>query len=319
MGAAWSAAASGGAVWRGQRHRWSVDGDEVAVDLTSRGELDVTGRMVGWTRWRDGAQDGSWRGGPAWWLDQAADAGTLPVGPVTALHTGRQELLTVEVTGTGGSRSWTVDGLATEVTLGPEGPVQRWGRLERRPVAAEPDLAPVDPVALVWRSSAPYPKARAARWSRWRVGEAERVVEVPLRLEVPRATLREIEGLVREVRRRVAFAVDLSPADPVAALATGRGDCDQQAAVLVSLARERGFVARPVAGVVYAESARGSGLELHAWAELDLPGLGWVAVDPALDQALADATHLSLATDAAAYAAAGVLANTPRLELSEIR
>lgn len=287
--------------------------------MWSRGDLDVTGQVVAWSRWRDGEADGSWRGQPVWWLDQAAEAGTLPVGTVAALHTGRGEVASVEVSGEGRARSWVIDGVRSEVMRGPEGPIQRWGRLERRPVPAEPAVEAIDPIALVWRPSAPFPDARKAWWSRWSVDGVERVVQVPLRLEVPAATLRQVEALVREVRRRVAFSVDLAPADPVATLLRGRGDCDQQAAVLVALARERGFAARPVAGVVYAESERGPGLELHAWAELELPGVGWVAVDPALDQPLADATHLPLATEGALHAAAAVLTSGARLELSQIR
>lgn len=70
------------------------------------------------------------------------------------------------------------------------------------------------------------------------------------------------------------------------ALERKRGDCNEHAVLFVALARAVGIPARVVAGVVYLDGA----FYYHAWAEVWLGQ--WVAVDPALNQFPADATHI---------------------------
>ena len=68
---------------------------------------------------------------------------------------------------------------------------------------------------------------------------------------------------------------------PRETLATGRGSCRDIAALFIDAARHLGFGARAVSGYLYDPDApaedHGS---THAWAEVYLPGAGWVAFDP---------------------------------------
>ncbi len=60
------------------------------------------------------------------------------------------------------------------------------------------------------------------------------------------------------------------------ALQEKKGDCDEYSNLFVALCRARGIPARPVAGLTYGTPGR----EKHAWAEIYIPGAGWIPVDP---------------------------------------
>lgn len=60
-----------------------------------------------------------------------------------------------------------------------------------------------------------------------------------------------------------------------ACLKNGKGDCGQYAALFVAICRAGGIPARPVAGCW----ATGTN-QWHCWAEFQLPGVGWLPVDP---------------------------------------
>jgi transglutaminase-like putative cysteine protease len=71
---------------------------------------------------------------------------------------------------------------------------------------------------------------------------------------------------------------------PVETLARGRGSCRDLAVLFVDAARSLGFGARIVSGYLYdpnrnAVGAAGSGTT-HAWAEVYVPGAGWIMFDP---------------------------------------
>jgi hypothetical protein len=80
----------------------------------------------------------------------------------------------------------------------------------------------------------------------------------------------------------------------VGALKQRRGDCNERAQLLVAMARALGVPARTVAGLLYAKGR----FYYHAWAEVYLGD--WVAVDPTLDQAPADAAHIRVVFGATA-------------------
>lgn len=80
----------------------------------------------------------------------------------------------------------------------------------------------------------------------------------------------------------------------VGALKRRRGDCNERAQLLVAMARALGVPARTVAGLLYAKGR----FYYHAWAEVYLGD--WVAVDPTLDQAPADAAHIRVVFGATA-------------------
>src|SRR5713101_8746260 len=73
---------------------------------------------------------------------------------------------------------------------------------------------------------------------------------------------------------------------PVETLNRGQGSCRDLAVLLIEEARSLGFGARVVTGYLYnpaadghAAAATGAGTT-HAWADIYLPGAGWIAYDP---------------------------------------
>ena len=100
---------------------------------------------------------------------------------------------------------------------------------------------------------------------------------------------RAAEMLVAWVHREVRAAPGSPLPGAVAALVSRRGDCGDQAALLVGLARAAGIPARPVAGLLYA----GGRFYYHAWAELYLGE--WVAADPVTGEFPAGAARIGLA------------------------
>ena len=72
-----------------------------------------------------------------------------------------------------------------------------------------------------------------------------------------------------------------------------RGACRDLAALFMDACRTQGLATRFVSGYVY-EPDRTHGSELHAWAEVYLPGGGWRGYDPTLGIAVAD-SHIPVA------------------------
>ncbi|MDE3078723.1 MAG: transglutaminase family protein [Paracoccaceae bacterium] len=65
------------------------------------------------------------------------------------------------------------------------------------------------------------------------------------------------------------------------ALAKGEGVCQDHAQALIAAARSTGRPARYVSGYLFASGDGTPHEAAHAWAELHVPGLGWVGFDPA--------------------------------------
>jgi transglutaminase-like putative cysteine protease len=65
------------------------------------------------------------------------------------------------------------------------------------------------------------------------------------------------------------------------ALAQGEGVCQDHAHALIAAARAQGVPARYVSGYLMANADGTPHEAAHAWAELLIPGLGWVGFDPA--------------------------------------
>jgi transglutaminase-like putative cysteine protease len=66
---------------------------------------------------------------------------------------------------------------------------------------------------------------------------------------------------------------------PLETLERGWGSCRDFAILLIEAARCLGFGARVVSGYLYNPSAIGAGAT-HAWADIYVPGSGWIAYDP---------------------------------------
>ena len=78
---------------------------------------------------------------------------------------------------------------------------------------------------------------------------------------------------------------EMGTQDPLVTLETGSGTCRDFALFLMEAARSLGFAARFVSGYLYDEEKVGEaqvvgGGATHAWAQIYLPGAGWVEFDP---------------------------------------
>ncbi len=70
---------------------------------------------------------------------------------------------------------------------------------------------------------------------------------------------------------------------PIESLNRGWGSCRDLAMLLIEAARSLGFGARVVTGYLYNPSGGGHSTgagTTHAWADIYVPGAGWVAYDP---------------------------------------
>jgi transglutaminase-like putative cysteine protease len=99
------------------------------------------------------------------------------------------------------------------------------------------------------------------------------------------APLERAHALQDLVTARIAYepgATDAS-ATAAAALAAGKGVCQDHAHVMIAAARALGWPARYVAGYYLPQDEGADGLATHAWAEIWVEGLGWVGFDAAND------------------------------------
>jgi transglutaminase-like putative cysteine protease len=70
---------------------------------------------------------------------------------------------------------------------------------------------------------------------------------------------------------------------PIETLNRGWGSCRDLAVLLIEAARTLGFGARVVTGYLYnpaMDNQRAGGATTHAWADIYVPGAGWIAYDP---------------------------------------
>lgn len=86
-------------------------------------------------------------------------------------------------------------------------------------------------------------------------------------------------------------------------LGRGEGSCRDLAVLFMAMARSQGYAARFVSGYQLAERLKH--FELHAWAEVYLPGGGWRGFDPTTGLSVAD-RHVALAVGTQARDAAPV-------------
>lgn len=138
------------------------------------------------------------------------------------------------------------------------------------PVDRERFAAQLKPTLFV-QSDAPRVKALAAKI----VGDER---------DAYQAALKIVRWVFKNLRKVGTAAIS----NAVETLESLQGDCTEHTVLFVALARAAGIPTREVAGVTAIDG--GDGLYFHAWAEVWVGQ--WVAVDPTLDQAIADATHI---------------------------
>jgi len=86
-------------------------------------------------------------------------------------------------------------------------------------------------------------------------------------------------GVLRDVRYRVRD--EEGTQSPAGTLELGSGSCRDIAALFIEAARHLGFGARAVSGYLFDPDQKDEDAgSTHAWAEVYLPGAGWIAFDP---------------------------------------
>lgn len=188
-----------------------------------------------------------------------------------------QKVLDWEITVTGGTRGssfrdgagdsvqgWTVAGPVNEVSVRVHGTVETvdlTGLLRGHKETVVPDsyLRATIPTRADTALSALAFKAEAAD---------------PLELA---------HALSAAVADAIAYRPGVTHAHTTAAeaLALGEGVCQDHAHALIAVARVRGLPGRYVSGYLFSDADGQAHEAAHAWAEIHIPGLGWVGFDPA--------------------------------------
>lgn len=102
-------------------------------------------------------------------------------------------------------------------------------------------------------------------------------------------------ALSRAVSGAIAYRRGATGAHTTAAeaLYQGEGVCQDMAHALIAMARGQGIPGRYVSGYLLAAADGVEDEAAHAWAELHVPGLGWVGFDPA-NECCPDARYIRL-------------------------
>jgi transglutaminase-like putative cysteine protease len=133
----------------------------------------------------------------------------------------------------------------------------------------------------------------------------------------PRATVDLVVTVARSVASAVRHEVrmEMGVLDPDVTLQRGVGSCRDSAWLLIQLLRHLGLAARFVSGYLVDLTPTGDVTDLHAWAEVYLPGAGWIGLDPT-SGLLAAEGHIPLAASPHPRGAAAVEGTTEPCEVA---
>jgi transglutaminase-like putative cysteine protease len=112
-----------------------------------------------------------------------------------------------------------------------------------------------------------------------------------LRAETEDDVLSFLHALMMRINEHMTFDADPTNSGTSAAeaFALKRGVCQDYAHIFIACARAAGIPARFVSGHFLRSDGMASQQAGHAWAEADVPGLGWVGFDPANAICITDA------------------------------
>ncbi|HET6981404.1 MAG TPA: transglutaminase family protein, partial [Myxococcaceae bacterium] len=150
------------------------------------------------------------------------------------------------------------------------------------------------------------------------LAEGKRFQQLDAALPSGGPTLQLLTTLNQAVNQRVRYVLRDEPGvwTPEQTLTEGRGSCRDSAVLTMALLRARGLATRFVSGYLVQladegmlpDEPRGVGrdvVDLHAWAEVFLPGAGWIGLD-ATSGLLCGEGHIPLACSATPAQAAPV-------------